>query len=1364
MILLVRIILFVTALTIGSVYLAAAAPAADEIPADLLRWREWVLYGHESKLCPSAYNDGALVRCQWPSRLMIQATDSGARFEQQWLLFARGWVALPGSTALWPDGVLVDGRPVAVVNRDGTPSVELSTGGHRIEGRFEWRSIPEGMRVPPSSGLIDLNVVGQRISSPVIDDQGRLWLKERRSPAGQEDRLQVHVFRLINDAIPMRVTTLLRMDVSGQAREIRLADILLVNVVPMELDSPLPARLDGEGNLLVQARPGRWEVQITGRLVNEVAKLSAGAARYGEEVWSFQPQHHLRMVEVEGVPPVEPEQTELPLAWRRFSAYLIESDAVMRFKVLRRGDPDPVPAQLYLHRRWWLDFDGGGFTLNDRIEGTLSRQWYLAMKRPAELGRVLVDGEPQVITAHGQDRQAGVELRRGRLRLVSDARLTRGSGPLNAVGWDHDVEKLSAELYLPPGWRMLAAAGVDRASDTWLQRWSLLDFFLVLIVAMAVFKLRNWQWALLALAAMVLIYHEPGAPRLVWLHILAALALTPLLPHGWIRRGVALWGVVAVVVLLVLAVPFVINQIRWGVYPQLMPHNDHGIERFDAVQSLQAPEPMQVPQEETAVDSKPALRKMRPAPSVAKKAPAGRRDGSTRAMWHQDPDALIPTGPGLPAWRWNRISLGWNGPVAAEQTMRLYLLPPWGNLMLALLRVGLLGMMVWGVIDWRPWWHKLKPHIVAATAGAICMLFLLQAPPAHAQDATGGFPPSQMLDTLRERLLEAPDCLPHCADISRMEVVITQDELQIMLKAHAATRTAIPLPANRNSWSPQQIMLDNAPIDGLSRDSHGGLWAVVSAGLHTLVMRGSVSGIEVVQLPLPLKPHLASYSADGWSLKGILPDGRVGSSVMLTRLQEVPAARKSARESRPLPPFLHVERVLQLGLTWQVHTTVRRITPTGTPVVASLPLLVSESPTTAGLHVENGQVLINMSAEQRRMEFQSTLTSTPKISLSAPKAVPWTETWVLDASPIWHCEFEGIAVIHHQNRGGQWQPRWQPWPGESVIIHVQRPKALEGQVVTVESARMDITPGQRFSRGALRLQINSSRGGAHILELPAKANLKEVTVAGKSLPIRQDGQWVTVPLQPGIQEVAAQWHQLSPLNALLKGPAVKIGEKAVNAGVTFHMPQSRWILMTGGPRWGPAVLFWSYLLVIVLAAVGLGRQKLTPLAKWQWVLLGLGLTQIPAPMALIIVGWLLVLGLRQQRTMPAHWLGFNALQLGLAAWTLVALAALFAAVKAGLAGQPEMQVAGNNSTAWVLNWSQDRIGADLPRPWVFSLPLWCYRVLMLAWSSWLALALLKWLKWGWNCFIQDGIWRKMPPRRKRGAPTAAKPGDSATTG
>jgi hypothetical protein len=1362
-------------LVLGHALTVRAGLPEEAIPEALAPWQDWVLHGHEEALCPSQFNDGQVVRCQWPARLNLDVTADGGRFEQSWLIFASSWVQLPGSLENWPDAVAIDSRSAAVINREGKPMVSLAPGQHFITGRFFWRHLPEVIFVPPSLGLLSMTLEGRPVRLPRYDEQGRLWLRPGEDVAQGQEKYRLQVFRLFTDSIPMQVTTLLRLEVSGPGRELVFPNGLLANGIAMEVDSRLPVRVDNQGRVTVQARAGKWEIRVHSRLAGQVMKIETGPAPYENEIWSFEAQHHLRMVELEGLPQVEPSRTEMPLDWQRWPAFKVIPNAALNLKEIRRGDPDPAPNQLSLQRVWWLDFDGEGFTVHDQLNGTLNRQWTLAMQAPMQLGRVAVDGQDRLITRQDPQGDMGVELRGGHLNLEADSRLPKRPGPIAALGWNCDIDQVSGVLHLPPGWDLIGTTGIDQISDSWLQRWSLLDFFLVLIIALAVYKLRSWSWGLVALAAMALSFHEPGAPRLVWLHILAVMALLPLLHRGWARRLVMVWGFCAGVVLVVIMVPFMVTQLRWAFYPQLAPaYPQPPVQagRLDrqAVQTIPAPAPLRETKEKRMmVPEAPGTPQEQAAMVTASVAKAP-------SVWPSDPNALIPTGPGLPDWRWQSVTLHWSGPVSKDQHIRLFLAGPLLNFCLCLLRVGLLAVLIWGLFDWRPWWQKIKPAIDGSFGGnlggsvgslmVVVMALALVAASgvntvAAAEEGAAVFPPSALLDTLLQRLLAKPDCLPYCADISRLELTVSGDQLQIMLKVHAAELTAVPLPVNRQSWAPDQILLDNAPISGLTRDAQGQMWALVSAGLHTAVLLGDIGQMDVLQIPLPLQPHMVTLSAPGWDVQGLQPDGGPGAGLQLIRLQEF-RDRPAAQSDVALPAFLNVQRRLQLGLTWGVITTVSRVTPVGAPIVVSIPLLENESVISEGLSTAQGEVLVTLAADQRTMTYQSTLEIKPVITLTAPRSVPWTEIWVLDASPVWHCDLQGIPVIHHQDGAGTWQPQWRPWPGEQVTIHVQRPEAVVGQQFTIDRADLVYIPGQRFAKGDLNLRMRTSRGEPYTLELPPRANLQQVTVDGASLPIRQDGAYVTIPLQAGRQTVQVQWHQPSSLSPWLRTPAVKIGHPAVNAHVSIQIPTQRWILLVGGPRWGPAVLFWSYLGVIVLAALALGCIPLSPLKSWSWLLLGLGLTQILPVMALIILGWLLALALRERRPMPAYWLAHNALQVALVLWTVAALVCLFMAVKAGLVGQPEMQIQGNQSYFQQLNWTQDHIAELMPQPWVVSLPVWIYRVLMLAWSLWLAWSLLNWLKWGWQCFSQGGVWRK---KIRHGSetpqPTTSLPDDGA---
>jgi hypothetical protein len=164
------------------------------------------------------------------------------------------------------------------------------------------------------------------------------------------------------------------------------------------------------------------------------------------------------------------------------------------------------------------------------------------------------------------------------------------------------------------------------------------------------------------------------------------------------------------------------------------------------------------------------------------------------------------------------------------------------------------------------------------------------------------------------------------------------------------------------------------------------------------------------------------------------------------------------------------------------------------------------------------------------------------------------------------------------------------------------------------------------------------------------------------------------------------------------------------------------------------------LIVIVLLSVGLGKIRLTPLKCWQWFLLLVGLSQIPLESAGVVIAWLMLLGWRAGETSKSRY--FNAIQIIIGVLTLASLGQLFYAVAQGLLSSPDMQIAGNQSSAFSLRWYQDRSLTTLPTATVISVPLMVYRVLMLAWSLWLAVSLLNWLKWGWGCFSSEGIWNR----------------------
>jgi hypothetical protein len=1167
--------------------------------------------------------------------------------------------------------------------------------------------------------------------------------------------MDLRVFRRIIDEIPLEVVTRVQVDVAGRPREVLLGRALLGGFDPYRLESPLPARVEPGGRLRLQVRPGRWTVELSAQRPADTTELplEPGPQPWpAEEIWIFDARNDLRLVEPLGVPSIDPRQTNLPPAWQGLPAFRVRPGEKLTLKVIRRGDPEPAPDRIALNRILWLDFGGSGYTVRDSLTGTVTRSWRLEAGPGLRLGRAAVDGRDQFVTLRPGAPGPGVELRRGRLQMVADSRIAGDVGRLPAIGWDHDMEQVRATLRLPPGWDLLAVGGVDNLPLTWLQRWTLLDLFLVFLGALAAARLKGWKTGLLALACLGLAWHAPGAPRFVWLNILAALALLRVVPEGRARRWVAGYRNLSFVALAVIFVPFAAAQIRTALFPQLeRPWQSAGVLGEEPAEAMR-PAPEQVP-------SSGMLKKPSAVLGGAKSEPAYE---PYQRLEQVDPRAKIQTGPGVPTWSWREIPLLWNGPVGRDQSVRLVYLSPAANLALKLGQVLLtawLGAVLLGLSSWkRRSWRR-------ASAAAL----LLWAPAAEAWD---GFPPPALLQDLRARLEEPAECLPSCAQVPRLWLEAKPNALRLRVEVHALAQVAVPLPGSAAQWLPAVVSSDGGPAQAVSRATDGSAWVVVPEGIHQLVLEGPLPSRSSVTLPLPLPPRHVEIAAEGWAVAGVHEDGSAEGQIQLTRTGGEPAQPgREALEPGALPPLLRVERTLLLGLDWRAATRVIRLSPGGGAVVIEVPLLEGESVTTEGVRVSNRRALLSLGSSQSEAGWESVVETRHTVALEAPAAVGWTEAWRLDASPIWHVEQSGgIPAVHHKDPEGRWLPEWRPWPGERVELSVSRPAGVEGQTLTIDGTRLEVNPGRRATAATLTVRFRSSQGGQHTVMLPETAELQSVVIDGAAQPVRQENRRVSLPITPGAHQAALSFRTASPIRPLLRTPALDLGAASVNQAIRTVLGADRWVLLTGGPSLGPAVLFWGVVLALVPVAWGLGGLRSTPLRARHWFLLGLGLTQTSATVALLIVAWFAALGVRRERIGPA-WSGrwFNWIQVGLVVLTAVAFGELVEAVRHGLLGLPEMQVAGNGSTAYDLRWYQDRSGALLSQAWVLTAPLLVYRLLMLAWALWLAFSLLGWARWGWRCFSEGGLWRPVKVHRprffgRRGPPDEEPEPDRPTEG
>ncbi len=1343
--------LFIATLTTRAAFAEPLTPR--DVPAPLVPWIPWVLDASSDAACPTL---GDTPVCAWPGRLQLDVKKAGGSFTLAVVTDRNVAVTLPGGAAPWPQDVEVDGKDAVVLEIDGKPSVMVTKGTHRILGKFAWTTAPDGLFVPKTIGVVELTLDGERVAFPKRTDE-RLWLESSAGASGEPERVELEVFRRIDDGVPLRVTTRLDLRVSGRARELQIRHALLAGSQALSLGAELPVRLEKDGTVIAQVRAGQHTITLDAHFASPPESLDSG--EHGppwpeREVWVWSPNPKVRETDVVGGTGIDASRTNLPADWKALRAIHVAPRSEIRFVTSRRGEPEPPPNALHLDRSLWLDVGGAGFTLRDRWSGQMNRAWRLNA-REGTLGHVKAGGENQLITMEGDAR--GVELRAGNVDVLAEGRLD-ARGDLPAVGWSESVQSLAATLHLPPGWELLGATGVDTLENTWVSSWDLFAVFFALVVALATAKLAGPRWGVIALCTLVATHQREGAPHYVWAVLLVAMALLRVVPEGGFRHGLRACWVVVACTLVVVSATFGITQLKVALFPATA---DPSWALRHAEQVMDAKEGGTGTRAGGELESAAApLARKYGVLGPSQDAPEAK---PVRAL-AQDPAAVIQTGPGVPTWSWSEWRLGWTGPVASDHRVRLFLLSPAVSAALGILRVALVALLAFALLR-RSWMRRepppRRPGPAARVAAAAAFgLVVLGGPRA----ASAEIPSKDVLDDLRERLTGRPACHPKCTSVSRLDVRVSISEVQLTADVHVGGTAALQLPGPAASWTPRDVSVDGKPASAIVLGQDGFLHLRLEAGRHIVRLSGPTPGDELT-LALGQTPRHVVVTADGWTVDGIAEDGATKGSIHLARVAKADTRAEVAGVS--LPPWFEVTRALSIGVSWRVQTKLRRVSPTGSPVVVRLGLLRGERVTTEGVQVESGEAVLSFDRDQGELTFESSLEPRDALELAAARGRPWTEIWTLACGPVWHCTSSGVAPVTHQ-RDGMLAPEFRPWPGEKVALSFTRPGPAPGESLTIDSAHLEVTPGTRLTSAKLSLVARTTTGGVTTVTLPAGADVRKLVVEGNDAPIRLEDRRLSFTVAPGTNQVGIEWQEPTGLSTSFTVPAVELGSAAVNARVSVELPAERWLLFVRGPTWGPAVLFWLYLaLALVAAFLILPRIPRNPLRGHQWALLALGFTQVHVATFLVVAAWFFGVSHREALGVGSPWRK-NLIQLALVGATVVSLGCLIAAVYTGLATNVEMYVEGGGSHSARLVWYADRVGGAMPTPTVFSLPLWVWRVTMLAWSLWLAVALLSWLRWAWRSFSTDGLWANLGIFGRTpayaGAPAASQASSSASEG
>jgi hypothetical protein len=393
---------------------------------------------------------------------------------------------------------------------------------------------------------------------------------------------------------------------------------------------------------------------------------------------------------------------------------------------------------------------------------------------------------------------------------------------------------------------------------------------------------------------------------------------------------------------------------------------------------------------------------------------------------------------------------------------------------------------------------------------------------------------------------------------------------------------------------------------------------------------------------------------------------------------------------------------------------------------------------------------VTISAGEKTFSWTSTLERNTALQLLAPNDKSFIEQWQIVVSPSWHLGFEGLPMImEQQNALDYFSYSFYPYAGESLNLAISRPDAVKGEALAIDSVSLNIDQGTRTSKLELDFLYRSTRGGEHVIDLPANYQLKEVKTDGRIINLQPESNQLAIPISPGSHNIKITMRSNIKNSLVFSPPEINLNAPSSNITTQVNVSKQRWILWAKGPLLGPAILYWGELLAFIFIALLVARVKFSPLNTMQWLILGLGLSLNNWGVLVLIALWFASITASQYRSKETKQTLFNLSQLFLYAFSAVAIISLLAVVPISLRSSTSMGIEGYQSYGNTLTWFADMADGKLPSVTILSISVWFYKAIMLIWVLWLSTSILSWIKWAWKTIGAHGYWQSSPAKKSK---------------
>ena len=1201
--------------------------------------------------------------------------------------------------------------------------------------------------------MVDLTVDGKK-QDFIKREKNRIWLGDvKKVEQKEKDFLKIWVNRLFRDSHPMRMTMAIELDIGGRAREEKLTRIDLKDYQLMFIDSELNTWVDNQGDIWVQLKPGSYEVRLEFKVHDfpqEFTFNETGENWPQQEIWIYQSNERLRSTLIEGVSPIDSEQGFVN-EWQGLPHYVLNHGDNFKIKERHRGISHSADS-LSLERDMWLSFDNQTYYFFDTIRGQKSKDWRVNTIENYRLSQLSNHGEERLITFDDKQR-TGAEIRTPQINIYAGGEVD-AKNMRHASGWDINFSTTRINLNIPPGRKLITISGADNSYGDWISDWDLIDLFFVLITLALVFKLFGLLPSLFALVVLILGYHEYDMPTFLWFNLVAALGIAKKITNEKFLKYFNIYKWLSVSMLLIVLLPFLADQIRFTLYPQLEMEQSLTSGRYGNTYGFISNSDSTEVYEESPQSIAPmaSLKKSKAPRNQQNIVLTGSRIKNSVLDSTYEQGAIIQAGKGKPNWGWQRANYSWNGPVDGSEEVKVTIL---SEVFVKILRITLiLFSVLWLLAIFNKSMglgNKLKKLVQSpakvSTTSAILFLFAGLTSYTPSVEASE-YPSERLLNELRERLYPAPECSPDCVTLTQAKMSAKNKSLKLNLNYQSGTEIAALIPTSAD-WRINSLQLNGKEVKNIWRNKLGS-WIALSKGQSDLVINATLKDKSELTIRFPERPKIFNYQTEGWDISGVNLQNLVSDSVQLTRIAKPKAITESGdkntiaatAEEQSIEDLYLVVRRFSFASQWRLSTEVIRQAPLKGVLTAKIPLLSFEKPLQMTENVKDGLMHLVMPSNSSRISWESSISGDADFELTALSESSVSESWEILVYPNWNIKIDGIPAVAPQNLSDDefWVYQYFPRGGEKLSFSISKPPSVQGASVAITKVHQTHQLSKRKTATELLIDYRATRAEPLLIQI-GDAELKNIMHDDVQVNLGKVDGMVSIGLKPGEHQLRLSLESQLPIEFKVDVNQVKLNQEFTNSSIRIDLPQNRWLIAASGPGYGPAVLYWGELIFFMLLAIGLSRLAFSPLRYWQWLVLGLGMSTFSWPALALVIAW--ILGSQWKRENKSTQQSFPIASSWITLFTtIIAVLTLVTAVPFGLLQSPDMGVVGNGSYGNSLLWFLDQGDGELGSVTVYTLPLWVYKALMLLWSTWLSFSLIRWIGWTWNDLANAQFFKK----------------------